>query len=40
MTKEEIEKLIDNEKMLESHGIMFKELMKKRNNLITKQKII
>lgn len=29
MTKEEIEKLIDNAEMLESHGIMFKELMKK-----------
>ena len=38
MTKEEIEKLIDNEEMLESHGIMFKELMKKRNNLITNAK--
>ena len=38
MTKEEIEKLINNEEMLESHGIMFKELMKKRNNLITNAK--
>ena len=38
MTKEEIEKLIDNEEMLKSHGIMFKELMKKRNNLITNAK--
>ena len=38
MTKEEIQKLIDNKKMLESHGIMFKELMKKRNNLITNAK--